>query len=502
MTETPPDTSPVSERAGSRTWAGLAVLCVVALLASLELTVTHLALPAIGADLAPSGAQLLWIVDVYAFLLAGSMLAMGSLGDRIGRRRLLMIGSAAYGVASVVAAYAPTAEALIAVRALLGVAGATLMPSTLSLTATMFRDARQRAVAVGIVIASVSGGTAIGPLVGGALLERYWWGSVFLLGVPVMVLILVLGPALLPEYRPAAVGRLDLASVVLSLGAVLLLVYGLKEIAAHGMGVTPLIAVVAGLAIGLAFLRRQRSLADPVVDVTLFRAPGFAVAVATLAVGIFVLWGANYYIAQHLQLVRGLSPLDAGLYTAPSALGVIAGSLLAPRLVRRIRPGVVIGTGLAVSAVGFAVLTQLRADSGLGLLVTGSVIVSAGLGPMMALATDQVVGAAPPHRAGAAAALSSMAPQLGGALGIAVLGSIVAAVYRGELAGHPVPEGARETLGEAVAAAGELPAAEGAAMLAAARDAFVSGIGVAATVSAVLAAVLAVLVAARPRRRA
>ncbi|WP_199701646.1 MFS transporter [Jiangella rhizosphaerae] len=477
-----------------RAWAGLAVLCVVALLASLELTVTHLALPAIDADLRPSGTQLLWIVDVYAFLLAGSMLALGAVGDRIGRRRLLMIGAGAYGLLSVVAAYAPSAETLIAARALLGVAGATLMPSTLSLTATMFRDARQRAVAVGIVIASVSGGTAIGPLVGGALLERFWWGSVFLLGVPVMVLILALGPVLLPEHRTTAAPRIDGVSVLLSLGAVLPLVWGLKEIAVDGAGWAAAGAVAGGLVVGTVFVVRQQGLADPVVDVRLFRDPAFSVAVATLAIGIFVLWGANYYLAQYLQLVQDLSPLRAGLWTAPSAFGVIAGSLLAPRLVRRVRPGIVIGAGLTVSAAGFVLLTQLTATSSLGLLVAGSVTVSAGLGPMMALATDQVVGAAPPERAGAAAALSSMAPQLGGALGIAVLGSVVAAVFRGAGTGE-------DTLGAAVAAAEDLPAGGAGAALAAAREAFTDGIVVAATVSAVLAAVLAISVVALSARR-
>ncbi|SDT68199.1 MFS transporter [Jiangella sp. DSM 45060] len=471
-----------------RAWAGLAVLCVVAVLASLELTVTHLALPAIDADLRPSGTQLLWIVDVYAFLLAGSMLALGAAGDRIGRRRLLMIGAAAYGVLSALAAWAPTAETLIAARALLGVAGATLMPSTLSLTATMFRDARQRAVAVGVVIASVSGGTAIGPLVGGALLERFWWGSVFLLGVPVMVLILALGPILLPAGETTTTTRIDVASVGLSMGAVLPLVWGLKEIAAGGAGWAPVAAVAGGIVVGAAFVARQRVLADPMVDVRLFRDPAFSVAVATLATGIFVLWGANYYLAQYLQLVQDLSPLRAGLWTAPSAAGVIVGSLLAPRLARRIRPGVVIGVGLTVSAAGFVLLTQLTATSGLGLLVAGSVTVSAGLGPMMALATDQVVGAAPPERAGAAAALSSMAPQLGGALGIAVLGSVVAAVFRGAGTGA-------DTLGAAVAAA------EDGTGLAAAREAFTDGIVLAAAVSAALAAALAISVVTLSARR-
>ncbi|WP_053208324.1 MFS transporter, partial [Jiangella muralis] len=343
-------------------------------------------------------------------------------------------------------------------------------------------------VAVGVVIASVSGGTAIGPLVGGALLERFWWGSVFLLGVPVMVLILALGPILLPAGETTTTARIDVVSVGLSLGAVLPLVWGLKEIAAGGAGWTAVTGVVAGAAVGVLFVGRQRVLADPLVDVRLFRDPAFSVAVATLAAGIFVLWGANYYLAQYLQLVQDLSPLRAGLWTAPSAAGVIVGSLLAPRLARRIRPGVVIGVGLTVSAAGFVLLTQLTATSGLGLLVAGSVTVSAGLGPMMALATDQVVGAAPPERAGAAAALSSMAPQLGGALGIAVLGSVVAAVFRSAGTGA-------DTLGAAVAAA------EDRTGLAAAREAFTDGIVLAATVSAALTAALAISVVALSARR-
>ncbi|MBB5787114.1 MFS transporter [Jiangella mangrovi] len=475
-----------------RAWAGLAVLCVVAVLASLELTVTHLALPAIDADLRPSGTQLLWIVDVYAFLLAGSTLALGAVGDRIGRRRLLMIGAAAYGVLSALAAYAPTPDLLIAARALLGVAGATLMPSAFSLAATLFGEARQRAVALGIVVASVAGGTAIGPLVGGALLERFWWGSVFLLGVPVMVLILALGPVLLPEHRAAVAARIDLASVGLSLGAVLPMVWGLKEIAADGERWSAVGAVVAGLVVGVVFVARQRRLADPVVDVRLFRDRAFSVVVATLTIGIFVLWAANYYLAQYLQLVKDLDPLEAGLWTAPSALGVIAGSLLAPRLTRRLRPSLVIGAGLTVSAAGFVLLTQLTATSGLGLMVAGSVAVSAGFGPMMALATDEVIGAAPPERAGAAAALSSMAPQLGGALGIAVLGSVVTAVFRGADTGA---DAGADTLGAVVASSTD------GVVLAAARDAFTGGIAVAATVSAVLVSVLASTVVALSVRR-
>ncbi|MFI6507682.1 MFS transporter [Streptosporangium sp. NPDC050855] len=488
--------------AGRREWIGLAVLALPALLASLELTVTNLALPAIREDLAASSTQSLWIVDVYAFLLAGSLIAMGALGDRIGRRRLLLIGAAAYGVVSVLAAWAPDAGSLIVARALMGVAGATLMPSTLSLATSMFPDPRQRTVAVGVVVASVSAGTAIGPLVGGWLLERFWWGSAFLLAVPFMLLLLVVGPLLLPEHRDPGVRRLDPAGAVLSLATVLPVVYGLKQIAADGPATTSLAAIAAGLAAGALFVRRQRTAADPFVDLGLFADRTLSTATGTLALGIFVLWGSNYAIAQYLQLVHGMSPLEAGLWTAPSAVGVIVGSTVAPRLARRIRPFAVIAAGLAVSAVGYLVLTRTQGTEGIAVLVSGAVIVSAGLGPMMALATDLVVGSAPPHRAGAAAAISSTAPQLGGALGIAVLGSVITATYRAGLAADAVPEAARDNLGAAVAVAAGLPPRPGAELLAAARAAFVEGFHLTAAISAALMAGVVLLVVALLRRDA
>ncbi|GGO60979.1 MFS transporter [Nonomuraea cavernae] len=482
---------------GKREWIGLAVLTLPALLASLELTVTNLALPAIGRDLGASGTQLLWIVDIYAFLLAGSLITMGVWGDRIGRRRLLLIGAAVYGLASLLAAFAPDAGSLIAARALMGVAGSTLMPSTLSLATALFPEPRQRAVAIGVIVASVSGGTAIGPLVGGWLLAHFWWGSAFLLAVPFMAVLLVVAPPLLPEVRDPGAGRLDLVSALLSLGAVLPVVYGLKQIAADGPDVPSAAAIAAGVALGAAFARRQRALAVPFVDLRLFADRTFGVAAATLALGIFVLWGSNYAIAQYLQLVHGLSPLEAGLWTAPSAAGVIAGSLLAPRLARTIRPPVVIGVGLAVSAAGYLVLTQ---TGGLAVLVTGAVVVSAGLGPMMALATDLVVGSAPPERAGAAAAISSTAPQLGGALGIALLGSVITAVYRNEVSSS-LPPAARDSLTTAVAVADGLPERLAAELLGTARAAFVEGFHLAAAISAGLMTGIALLIVTLLRSR-
>ncbi|MEV0395201.1 MFS transporter [Polymorphospora rubra] len=499
-----PQTNPVrsgAQQAGRRRWLGLCVLMLPALLASLELTVTHLALPTIGADLGASSSEQLWIVDIYAFTLAGAMLAMGSLGDRIGSRRLLMFGAAVFAVASALAAYAPNAETLIAVRALMGVAGSTLMPSVLALAATIFTTASQRRVAIGAVIASVSAGTAIGPLVGGWLLDHFWWGSVFLIGMPVMALLLVLGPWLLPERRAHRRSRIDVLSALLTVGAVLPVVYALKQIATgHGDWTSPLLLAL-GLALAAAFVGRQRRLPDPMVDLTLFRNPAFGTALATLAFGIFVLWGANYAIAQYLQLVQGLSPLQAGLWTAPSALGVIAGSTAAPQLVRLVRPATVIAGGLLLATAGFAVLTRIGPTDGLATLVTGAVIISAGLGPMMALATDLIIGSAPPERAGSASAMASTAPQLGGALGIAVLGSVIAARYR-DLVEERIPAGvpadlaagATDSLTAAVDLGARLSTPAGPALADAARAAFVSGFQLTATVSAAVTLALAVAI--------
>ncbi|MGW1340532.1 MFS transporter [Kribbella sp. NPDC002412] len=465
-------------RAGRREWVGLAVLALPALLASLELTVTHLALPSIAADLRPSSSELLWIVDIYAFLLAGSLVTMGALGDRIGRRRLLLGGAAVYGVASVLAAYSLNPAMLIGTRAMMGIAGSTLMPSVVSLVASMFKDARQRGVAIGIVVASVSGGTAIGPLVGGWLLDNFWWGSVFLVGVPVMAALLVVGPRLLPEYKAPGGKRLDLLSAALSMAAVLPVVYGLKHIAADGFAWRSVAVIAAGLVLGGVFIRRQRRLDDPMLDLGLFASRAFSASAIALALAIFVLWGVNYAIAQLLQLAHGLDPLEAGLWTAPSAAGTIAGSLLAPRLANRFGPGRVIAAGLVLAVAGFVVLTQVGP---LGVLVTGSIIISAGLAPTMALATNLMIGASPEERAGGAAAISSTAPQLGGALGIALLGSLITAVYRNQL-GHEA-----ELTREALAT----PAA---------REAFTTGFHLSATVSAALL-LLTALGAARFLRR-
>jgi DHA2 family multidrug resistance protein-like MFS transporter len=494
-------TAAAPARAGRREWIGLAVLALACLLYAMDLTVLHLAVPSLSADLQPSSAELLWITDIYGFMVAGFLVTMGTLGDRIGRRRLLLVGAAAFGVLSLLAAFSTSAEMLIASRALLGIAGATLAPSTLSLIFSMFPDPQQRSTAIGIWITSFSAGGAIGPVAGGVLLERFWWGSVFLLALPVMALLLVLGPRVLPEYRDPAAGRLDLVSAVMSLVAVLAVVFGLKLIAQDGVGPLAVLAVVVGLVVGVMFARRQLSLADPMIDLRLFRVQAFNAALATNLLGIFIVVGYFLFVAQYLQLVLGLSPLQAGLWSLPSAGGFIVASNLAPRILRRVRPAYVIGAGLGLAAIGLAVLTQVGGsrDADLAILAGASLVVSLGLSPVFTATTDLIVSSAPPERAGAASGISETGAELGGALGIAILGSIGVAVYRGQLtdalpAGIPSEAAtvARDTLGGAVGVAAQLPGEAGQVLLDAARGAFIEGMQLTVTLSAVVALGIAV----------
>ncbi|WP_406239657.1 MFS transporter [Nocardia sp. NBC_01009] len=499
--------SPASEPlAGRREWIGLAVLALACLVYAMDLTVLHLAVPMISADLHPTSAQLLWIIDVYGFMVAGLLITMGTFGDRIGRRRLLMVGAAAFAVVSIVAAFAPTAEILIGCRALLGIAGATLAPSTLSLIFTMFRDAGQRSVAVGVWVGAFSAGGAVGSLFGGALLENFWWGSVFLLAVPVMALLLVLGPKVLPEFRDPNAGKLDPVSAALCVATMIALVFGMKKIAQDGIGPVALLALFGGGSVGALFVRRQLTRRDPMLDLRLFRLGTFRIALLINMIGIFVAFGYFLFVAQYFQLVLGLSPLATGVVMAPSGLGFIVGSPLAPRIVRVVRPGYLIGTGMAASSIGLLLMLHLSVSGGLALAVVASVIISLGLAPVFGITTELIVGSAPQEQAGAASGVSETGAELGGALGISILGSISIALYRGDLA-ESLPAGlspeagrsVRDTLGAATEVAASLPEHIGDSVLLAAREAFLHGVHVTAGIAALAALAISVIAVVRLR---
>ncbi|MGW7022509.1 MFS transporter [Streptomyces decoyicus] len=484
-------------RATKRQWIGLAVLALPSMLVTMDLTLLHLAVPHLSADLNPSSTQLLWVTDIYGFLIAGFLVTMGTLGDRVGRRRLLLTGATVFGIASMLTAYSRTPEMLIATRALLGVAGACLAPSTLSLIRNMFPSPQQRTLAVTVWSTSFMLGGALGPVVGGVLLEHFWWGSVFLLAVPVMLLLLVLGPVLLPEYRNPEAERLDTRSVVLSLVAVLSLIYGLKEIAKHGFQLVPTVALVVGVVVGFVFVRRQRVLAHPLLDMNLFGNRAFSGSLTTLLLTVMFLMGVQFVVAQFLQSVLELSPMQAGLWMLPAVLAGMVAALVASGIVSKVRPAYVFGAGMVVAAAGFGLLTQVEATSGPGTVVASSILMFAGLAPVSALGIDMIVGAAPPDRAGPAAAISETANEFGGALGIAVVGSIVNAVYQSRMTGKVPPEApgsAGDTLAGALEAATQLPGRGGDALAESARTAFAHGLQMNALVAAPLILITAAVV--------
>ncbi|GAB2694185.1 MFS transporter [Kitasatospora kifunensis] len=475
-----------------RRWSGLAVLVLGVLLVVVDATVLVLAIPSITESLAPSSTALLWIGDSYSFVLAGLLVSMGALSDRIGRKRLLLIGAAAFGAASLLAAYAPSPGWLIAARALLGVAGATIMPSTLSLIRALFPDARERARAIGIWGAAATAGAAAGPLVGGVLLEHFWWGSVFLLNLPIIALLLVLGGWLLPESKDPKPGRWDVLSVLCSMTGLIALVYAITEAAAHGVAhwQVPVAAVLGVLGLWL-FVRRQLRLANPLLDVRLFADRRFTAAVLGALIAVFGLAGVVFFMSQYLQLVREFSPLKAGLAELPAFIGAAVASVLTARLTRAAGARAALAGGMAVLGLSLGALGLLQQDTSYLLLAVVFLAVGAAEGLVYTLSADLVLTAAPPAKAGAASAVSETAYELGTALGIALFGSVLTAVYPGGVGTPPGVDAAtaakaHESLGAAVAVAKHLPGEAGQALVTAAREAFVRGMGLAAVLGAVL----------------
>jgi DHA2 family multidrug resistance protein-like MFS transporter len=468
----------------------------------MDLTVLNLAVPHLSAALEPTGTQLLWIIDIYGFMLAGALIPIGGLGDRIGRRKLLLAGGAGFGLASILAAFATSAPMLIAARALLGLAGAALVPSTLSMLSTLFPNEADRTRAIGVWGASFAVGAALGPLVGGVLLEHFWWGSVFLVGVPVMALLLIVGPFLLPEYRDPNAGRTDILSAVLCIAAILSAIFGLKQVVQDGLGAIPVIAITAGLCLATSFIRRQQTLPDPMLDLGLFRNVRFSVALGSNVLNVFISFGTFILVSQYLQLVLGLSPLQAGLVSLPASLLAIAGPMLSPSLAQRVGTPLALGLMLGVAAIGFGVQALIGGPNAAFIVAFGWMLWALGGSAAATLTTAEVIGAAPPERAGSVSAVAQAGGELGGALGIALLGSLGTAIYRGAV-NAALPAGispelaatARDTLGGALNVAAQVsdPAAA-ANLVMAAQGALTTALHVTSGIGAVLTILSAVAV--------
>ncbi len=499
------DTTASPPTRGASRWGALVVLMLPVLLVAVDNTVLSFALPAISAALTPSGQQLLWVVDIYPLVLAGLLVPMGSLGDRLGRRRLLLVGGTGFTLVSALAAFSPTAEALIAARALMGFFGAMLMPATLSLIRNIFTDPTERRTAIAIWAAGFSGGAALGPIVGGFLLEHFAWGSVFLLAVPVMLPLLLLGPVLIPESKDPAPGPIDPFSVLLALATMTPLVYAIKSFATAGIGVTAIVCAVIALLSGVTFVRRQLARSAPMLDVTLFTRPVFTGAVAANLLSVFSLVGFLYFISQHLQLVSGRSPLEAGLVLLPGLAVTIVAGLLVVQLVRHVTPATVVTAGLLLNAAGFVLVMATGSRGSDVPLLIAFAILGAGVGAAETISNDLILSAVPAEKAGAASAISETAYETGAVLGTAVLGSLLNAAYR---SGVEVPSdvtaqqhaAASETLGGATAVAAELPTGAGDALLDSARHAFDSGVVLTSGIGAGLM-IIAAVIAHRTLRR-
>ncbi|HSO90593.1 MAG TPA: MFS transporter, partial [Arthrobacter sp.] len=481
-----------------------------------------------------SGVELLWIVDAYPLVLAGLLVSMGSLGDRIGRRRLLFIGSTGFAAVSAVTAFAPSAEWLIAGRAGLGFFGAMLMPSTLSLIRNIFPEPNRRRLAVAIWAAGFSGGAALGPIFGGWLVEHFWWGAILLVAVPIILPLLVLGPALIPESRDPNPGRVDVPSIVLSLLVMVPVVYGIKILATHGVALEPLAAIAFGLLMGYVFVRRQRHLladrrspdslpqdaatitgpapgspADknrtaPLLDLSLFSNRVFSTAIIANVLALFSFNGFILFLAQHLQLLEGLSPSESGVAMVPALIATVLAGLLVVPLVKKVRPGFVVAGGLLLSAAGYFLVAFGDHGNGPALLLAALLVLCLGVGAAETISNDLILGAAPAEKSGAAAAISETGYEIGSLLGTAILGSILTASYQGNLrlpagAADAAPAEASAQAGETLAGAVELaqalqgPLAE--AVMTAARAAFDSGVHITATIALVLMAGASVLAA-------
>jgi DHA2 family multidrug resistance protein-like MFS transporter len=492
--------------AGANRWVVLVVLCVSLLLVALDATVLHVAVPAVTEDLKPSAIELLWIVDVYPLVCASLLILFGTLGDRVGRRRVLLLGYGLFGVASAVAALAQTAETLILARALLGVGGAMIMPATLSILRQVFPDRRERALAIGIWSAVAAVGAAVGPLLGGFLLEHFWWGAVFLVNIPLMLVSLPVGRILLPESRGDGSGPWDVVGALTAAGGLFGVVLGVKRLGGGEAPASPftLLPLLAGAALLFFFVRRQRRLAHPLVDLRMFRRPAFSTSVGCIVLAMLALVGLELIAAQYLQLVLGLSPLQTGLRLLPLTVAAMAAGLAGARMLRRFGPRRMVCFGFCLTAAAVLALTAMGGTDNAPLLLSGFVLLGFGLETTLFGAYESMLNECPADQAGGAAAIGETSYQLGAGIGIALLGSVMNAAYAPHLrAVRGVPRDASNaaghSLGEAYDVAGRLGGATGAALRRVARDSFVHGLHVTLLVSAGLLLLGAVMALRLPR---
>ena len=476
--------------ADRRAWWGLGVLTLPVLLVSMDFSVLYLAMPSITEAIDPSAAEQLWILDIYGFLIAGLLITMGNVGDRFGRRRILLAGAALFGVASVVAAFAPSAAVLIGARALMGVGGATLMPSSLSLIANMFPNARDRGRAIGVWTSAFAGGSAIGPVVGGVLLHHFWWGVVFLINVPVLAVLFLLAPRLVPEYRAGSTDPFDVVGVVLSLLAILPLVYAVKTVAADGLDPVAIGAGVFGVAMMILFILHQRTASAPLLDLKLFANAQFSAAITCALVGMMALGGASYLTSVYLQSVKGHDVLAAALAGLPMAIAVAVFSVGASRVAALVGIRTAFIGSVLLAATGNFGLLWLTTDSSLWIYLVATAISGVGYGVLFSLVSDVVVGSVPVERSGAASGISETSFELGTALGLALLGSLATLVFRSNSGSW----GFGDTFGETLHSATNMGAA-GNGLADAARAAYVDGLHAASLASVIALVVLAVVLA-------
>ncbi|WP_405987772.1 MFS transporter [Streptomyces sp. NBC_00986] len=476
-------------RGADRRWIALAVLCVAALVISVDLTVLQLAIPSLTEDMNPSASQILWIADIYGLVMAGLLITMGIIGDRIGRKKLLVLGAVLFGGASALTAWAPNPESLIAGRALLGVAGATIYPTTLSIIRNIFTNTKERTVAIGIWTGMISGGTALGPIVGGPLLNNFWWGSVFLINVPLMAVVFLGGLILLPESRNPKPGRLDLFSVVLSVIGILAVVYAIQESVRDGFGEPRIYGTAAaGVVALLLFVWRQTRLAEPILDVHLFRNRAFSGAFVANSFTMFGSVGVLLLISQYLQFVHDWSPMRAALALLPPAgMGMICAPLVV-QLIPRLGQARTVALGLALLSSAMFLYSRADVNAGYTALLIPTLLHGIAVSCIFACTVEMIVSSAPPEKSGIASGIATTGGELGAAMGMAVLGTVLNTIYHRRI---DLPDGvtgqarrlASDSLGSAIDVAGHEPAGLSKEILASAKSAFMDGMHLAVVIN-------------------